>query len=76
MNEKEQNRMCFIMLIVVYIFIHNDYNTNTCSVGIEGGADAYGDGIVNGQDVVRLKKYIANYDYTTETSTVVLGPQN
>ena len=32
--------------------------------------DANGDDIINGQDVVRLKKYLANYDYDTETSTI------
>ena len=32
--------------------------------------DANGDNIVNGQDIVRLKKYLANYDYDTGTSTI------
>ena len=32
--------------------------------------DVNGDNLINGQDVVRLKKYLANYDYDTETSTI------
>ncbi|MBQ0110636.1 MAG: hypothetical protein KBS41_01740, partial [Oscillospiraceae bacterium] len=32
--------------------------------------DSNGDGVVNGFDVVRLKNYILNYNYDTETSTV------
>ncbi len=32
--------------------------------------DANGDRAVNGQDVVRIKKYLANYDYETQTSAV------
>lgn len=35
--------------------------------------DATGDGAVDGFDVIRLKKYLANYDYDTETSTVEIG---
>ena len=31
--------------------------------------DATGDGVVDGFDVIRLKKYLANYDYDTDTST-------
>jgi hypothetical protein len=32
--------------------------------------DVNGDGNVNGRDVLLLRKYMANYDYDTETSTV------
>lgn len=32
--------------------------------------DANGDAVIDGRDVVRLKNYLANYDYDTETSTV------
>lgn len=32
--------------------------------------DANGDGIINGQDIVRLKKYLAGYDYEVGTSTI------
>lgn len=32
--------------------------------------DANGDTVIDGRDVVRLKNYLANYDYDTETSTV------
>ena len=32
--------------------------------------DVNGDNLINGQDVVRLKKYLANYDYDTGTSTI------
>ena len=36
--------------------------------------DANGDGLINGQDVLRLKRYLANYDYETGTSTVLISP--
>jgi len=32
--------------------------------------DANGDGEIDGKDVVRIKNYLANYNYATETSTV------
>ena len=32
--------------------------------------DVNGDGLINGQDYVRLMKYLANYDYDNGTSTV------
>lgn len=35
--------------------------------------DATGDGTVDGFDVIRLKKYLANYDYDAETSTTEIG---
>ena len=35
--------------------------------------DANDDGVINGQDIVRLKKYIANYDYNTNTCSVGIG---
>ena len=40
------------------------------------GADVNGDGQINGQDVVLLRRYMANYDYDTGKSTIVLGPQD
>ena len=36
--------------------------------------DANGDGTVNAADVLLLRKYMANYNYDTGESTVVLGP--
>lgn len=36
--------------------------------------DANGDGIVSSADVLLLRKYMANYDYDSGSSTVVLGP--
>ena len=36
--------------------------------------DVNGDGNVDGFDVIRLKKYLANYDYETQTSTVDIQP--
>ncbi len=36
--------------------------------------DATGDGMIDGKDLVRLKKYLAAYDYDSGTSDVVLGP--
>lgn len=35
--------------------------------------DANDDGVINGQDIVRLKKYIANYDYDTNTCSIEIG---
>ena len=37
--------------------------------------DANGDNNINGADIMRLKNYIANFNYETGESTVVLGPQ-
>ncbi len=36
--------------------------------------DANGDGVIDGFDVIRIKKYLANYDYETQTSTVEIQP--
>ena len=35
--------------------------------------DANGDGVVNGRDVLLLRKYMANYDFDTGTSSVEVG---
>ena len=35
--------------------------------------DANGDGVIDGRDVTRLTKYLANYDYDTETSSIEIG---
>ena len=37
--------------------------------------DANGDGQINMEDVILLRQYIANYNYETGSSTVILGPQ-
>ena len=34
--------------------------------------DANGDGVVNGKDVLLLRKYMANYDYDTDTSGITV----
>ena len=34
--------------------------------------DATGDGVIDGRDVVRLKKYLADYDYTTGKSNIAI----
>ena len=34
--------------------------------------DANGDGVVNGKDVILLRQYMANYDFSTNTSTVTV----
>ncbi|MBE6696777.1 MAG: hypothetical protein E7587_10055, partial [Ruminococcaceae bacterium] len=47
--------------ITVYDFIYGDVN---------------GDGEVGAADVLMLRKYMANYDYDTGSSTVVLGPRS
>ncbi len=36
--------------------------------------DATGDGLVDNKDLVRIKKYLAAYDYDTETSSVEISP--
>ena len=36
--------------------------------------DATGDGKINGLDIIRIKNYLAAYDYDTETSTVEIAP--
>lgn len=35
--------------------------------------DANGDGVINDQDVIRIKKYLADYDYETGTSSIEIG---
>ena len=45
------------------------------SVIMIAGADANGGGATSGQYVVRLKNYLTNSDYETNTSTIVLGSQ-
>lgn len=59
-----------------------DENTNDVSFSVSGGTvtvlstvygDANGDGVVNGKDVVLLRKYIANYNYDTGASSVVVS---
>lgn len=35
--------------------------------------DANGDGVINGQDIIRIKKYLANYDYETGTSSIEIA---
>ena len=35
--------------------------------------DATGDGVIDGMDVIRLKKYLANYDYNTHSSPVEIA---
>lgn len=35
--------------------------------------DANGDNIIDGKDVVRIKKYLANFDYDTNTSTTEIS---
>ena len=59
-----------------------NYNEQAVSLAVVPGnievidfvyGDATGDGVIDGFDVIRLKKYLANYDYDTETSTVEIG---
>ena len=43
------------------------------SIGAEAGilyGDVNGDGVINGADVITIRKYMANYDYITGTSSV------
>lgn len=35
--------------------------------------DANGDGVINGKDIEIIKKYLANYDYSTGKSTIELA---
>ena len=59
-----------------------NYAENTVALAVKAGniqiidfiyGDANEDNIINGQDVVRLKKYLANYDYDTGLSSVDIG---
>ena len=50
-----------------------DYETGKSKVDIFEGADANGDGEINGKDVIILCNYLANFDYETGKSTVELG---
>ena len=54
-NEQAVNFIVNKGTVEIYSFIYGDAN---------------GDNIVNGQDVIRLKKYLANFDYDTGVSTV------
>lgn len=42
-----------------------------CNVHHSGGG---GNGEINGKDILIIRKYLANYNYDTGKSTVVLGP--
>ena len=52
-----------------------DPKTGKSSQSVGDGADANGDGTVNGKDVTRLLRYLAFFDPETGESTVILGPQ-
>ena len=60
---------------------HNFVN-GVCTVcGASGEAfvlygDANGDGEITSKDITLLRRYLASYDETTGSSTIVLGPQN
>ena len=58
MAEEEVNMTVSAGQIEVYDFVYGDVT---------------GDGKINGFDVIRLKKYLASYDYTTESSDVEIG---
>lgn len=51
-----------------------NYMTGTSSIEVSPGADANGDGKINGADVLLLRQYMANFDDTTGTSSTILGP--
>ena len=51
--------------VVMFSIVAANVEVTNCVHG-----DATGDGTVDGFDVIRLKKYLANYDYDTESSTV------
>lgn len=60
-----------------------NYNEQNVDLVVENGmieiidfiyGDVNGDREINGQDVIRLKKYLANYDYDTGTSTTEISP--
>ena len=54
--------------IVTLNVVDGVIEVNDCIYG-----DVNGDGKVDGFDVIRLKKYLANYDYDAETSIVGVG---
>ena len=51
-----------------------DDETGISIVEVYLGADVNGDGVINGKDVLLLRKYMANYNDDTGTSTIELGP--
>lgn len=64
-------------LVLIRKFMANfDYDTNTSTVEVAGGADTNGDDVIDARDLVLLRQYFANYDYDSGSSSVVLGPQN
>ena len=72
----------------IEVIVHECYDENTEDVDLVtiGGTitvndapeimwgDANGDGVIDTRDITKLKKYLANYDYDTETSTETVGP--
>ena len=51
-----------------------DKDTGISTKQVAPGADANGDGVINGKDVTRLLRYVASIDPVTGESSVVLGP--
>ena len=47
--------------------------TGESTIELDAGADCNADGVINGKDVTRLLRYLANYDPATGDSSVQLG---
>ena len=60
----------------IHTFMNDTRLTQVTISGMDGLTYVNGDGVINGQDVARLEKYLANYGYETNTSTIVIGPND
>ena len=69
MKSKMKNvKMMAIVLSLACLFAVCTIPATAASTTLWG--DANGDGAVNGQDLLLLRKYLANFDYETQTSTI------
>ncbi len=62
-----------LMFTLIFAMLLPSFIVGASAASIVYG-DATGDGIVDGKDLVRLKKYLAAYDYETGTSDVAIEP--
>ena len=44
------------------------------AVSLSSGADANGDGVIDGKDLIRMRNYFASYSDETGSSAYPLGP--
>lgn len=63
----------FVVLTCVAMLLIGTVGASAASTGIVAG-DANGDGVVDGKDVTRIRKFLADYDPYSGTSTVTVYP--